>query len=81
MSSTRAWRLVDFNPRRHARGAEAARVYIYEDGEMVDWLWMSARDARLNIRDHGDHPELRRVIEAYKTPAVEIRDGKVVERE
>lgn len=56
------WRFIEFNPRRAMRGAEAARVEIDPTGE---WLWMSKRDIKLNIRDHGDHPELQRALAAY----------------
>lgn len=52
---------IEFNPRRMARGAEAARVAC--DGE---WLWMSKRDIELNIRDFGQHPELLKALEGYK---------------
>ena len=56
------WRLVDFNQTRHFRGRPAARVEIDPDGS---WLWMTAQDVRLNILDHGDHPELRKALQAY----------------
>ena len=36
------FRFIEFNYQR-ARG-NAARVAIVEDGEDVDWLWMSKRD-------------------------------------
>jgi hypothetical protein len=52
---------IEFNPRRKARGVEAARVAC--DGE---WLWMSKRDIELNIRDFGPHPELLKALESYK---------------
>ena len=38
------FRFIEFNYQRYARGANAARVAIVEDGEDVDWLWMSKRD-------------------------------------
>ena len=57
------WRFIEFNPRRAVRGAEAARVEVTQDG---DWLWMSRRDLRNNIRDFGDHPELQKALDAYK---------------
>ncbi|MFG0787963.1 hypothetical protein [Delftia tsuruhatensis] len=58
----RHWRLVEFHARRAMRDAPAARVEVDTDGE---WLWMTPRDIRLNIRDHGDHPELRKALAAY----------------
>ncbi len=57
------WRFMEFNPVRAMRGKEAARVEIDPAGE---WLWMSKRDIKLNIRDHGDHPELQKALAAYK---------------
>lgn len=57
------FRLVDFNMTRHCRGKPAARVEVDADGA---WLWMTAEDVRLNIRDFGDHPELRRALHAYE---------------
>lgn len=59
------FKLIEFNPRRHARGAEAAKVAC--DGE---WLWMSRKDILNNIRDHGDDPELRAALACYRTPDV-----------
>jgi len=56
------WRLVDFNQTRHFRGRPAAKVEVDPNGT---WLWMTARDVRLNIRDFGDHPELRKALQAY----------------
>lgn len=59
---SRHWRLIEYNPRRAMRDAPAARVEVDPDGE---WLWMSPSDIRLNIRDHGEHPELRKALDAY----------------
>ena len=57
------WRFIEFNPRRALRGAAAAKVEFDPEG---GWLWMTPRDIRLNIRDHGDHPELQKALAAYK---------------
>lgn len=60
--------LVEFNPRRHIRGAEAARVNVdYGRGE-ADLLWMSAADIRRNMKLHGKHPELVKAMECYSHP-------------
>lgn len=56
------WRFIEFNPRRNLRGAPAARVEA--DGE---WLWMTLKDIRNNIKEFGDHPELQKALNAYKT--------------
>lgn len=58
------FRLVDFNPRRAARRAPAARVQVSEDA--CDWLWMSKRDLSRNIAAFGPHPELLRAQESYR---------------
>ena len=55
-----AFKFIEFNPRRKARGAEAARVEV--DGE---WMWMSNNDIERNIRDFGPHPELLKARESY----------------
>lgn len=57
------WKFIEFNTTRAARGAPAAKVEVDPDGE---WLWMTPLDIRLNIRDHGDHLELRKALAAYR---------------
>lgn len=59
---SRHFKLIEFNERRLARGAEAARAEISLDGE---WLWMSKMDVRANIREFGPHPELVKARDAY----------------
>lgn len=58
------WKFIEFNDRRWLRGAPAARVEA--DGE---WLWMTPKDIRANIRVHGDHTELQKALAAYKGKA------------
>lgn len=58
------FRFIEFNDRRYARGAEAARVAVIENGE-EDWLWMSKRDIAKNMMAFGRHPELVKAHEAY----------------
>lgn len=59
---------IEFHQRRAMRGAEAARVEVI-DPEDPDggpgWLWMSRKDIRANIAQHGDHPELLKALAAY----------------
>jgi hypothetical protein len=61
------FRLVEFNPRRVARGAEGARVEVMWSDTVADseWLWMSKSDIRENVRLFGAHPELRKALDAY----------------
>ena len=58
------FRFVEFNFRRHMRGAEAARVAVI-DGEDETLLWMSRSDILGNIEDHGPHPELKKALAFY----------------
>lgn len=60
-SDSPEFEFIEFNPRRKARGVEAARVACD-----CEWLWMSKRDIELNIRDFGPHPELQKALESYK---------------
>lgn len=58
---------VEFNERRAMRGAPAARVDVTDpdDADGGGWLWMSRKDIKANIRDHGDNPELQKALAAY----------------
>ena len=58
------FRFIEFNDRRYARGADAARVAAIEDGE-EDWLWMSKIDIAKNMMTFGRHPDLVKAHEAY----------------
>lgn len=58
------FRLIEFHVLRAARGADAARVAVIENG-VEDWLWMSKRDVDLNIKEFGPHPELVKARLAY----------------
>lgn len=40
-------------------------VRYASDADAVEWLWMSARDIYLNMRDHGQHPELLKGLQFY----------------
>ena len=57
---------VEFNPRRHSRGVEAARVEVLEDGEPCGLLWMSERNLKANIKDFGDSEELQKALAEYR---------------
>lgn len=60
------FRFVEFNPRRHMRGAPAARVAVSEDGSDEEWLWMTVRDIQLNIKEFGPNDELFKALNAYR---------------
>lgn len=69
MSATKdpAFKFVGFNPRRRARGAEAAQVEVdYGDGKK-EWLWMSRDDIMENIESFGGSPELQKALAAYSS--------------
>lgn len=58
------FRFVEFNDRRYARGAEAARVAVRSvAGEEL--LWMSKSDIKKNIKAFGPSAELLKAYEAY----------------
>lgn len=62
------FKFIEFNERRALRGKEAARVEVTDPEDPEDgsgWLWMSRKDIKLNIRDHGDSPELQKALAAY----------------
>lgn len=65
------FRLIEFNVRRRMRGANAARVEVYEDDNDKDFvlLWMSEKDIRANMREFGPSPELDKALAAYRHPA------------
>ena len=57
---------VEFNPRRAARGADAARVAVKYDDGTDDLLWMSKSDIAKNIMTFGQSDELTKAHNAYK---------------
>lgn len=60
------FKFIEFNERRAIRGAEAARVEVrYPDEPEADWLWMSRKDIKANMREHGDNAELQKALAAY----------------
>jgi hypothetical protein len=61
MSDEMHWKFIEFNPRRAARGARAARMEL--NGQ---WFWCDLEDLKSNVQEFGDHPELQKAIEAYK---------------
>ena len=63
------FRFIEFNVRRYARGADAARVEVI-DADKKDWLWMSKRDLAKNMMTFGRHPELLTAYAAYEAYTV-----------
>jgi len=59
-----SFRFIEFNPRRNARGVEAARVEVNYDGD-IGWLWMSKEDVQANIDEFGECEGLRTALDAY----------------
>ncbi|HEX5328856.1 hypothetical protein [Sulfuricurvum sp.] len=41
-----------FNPVRIERGAPAAQIQVFEDGESVGLFWMNTSDIQRNIQDY-----------------------------
>lgn len=62
------FKLIEYNPIRNLRGAEAAKVSITEDNWQTSyWLWMSVENIQNNIKEWGPHPELLKALGAYKS--------------
>ena len=61
------FKFIEFNERRAMRGVEAARVDVSDPSapEFGALLWMSRKDIKANMRDHGEHPELQKALAAY----------------
>jgi len=57
--------LYRFNYRRRDRGAPAAHIEVFEDGESVGLFWMNRSDLLNNIKDHGESEVLRDALKMY----------------
>ncbi len=57
--------LTRFNPRRAARGAEAAEVEVTWSNGHRELLWMSEEDIAENIKIHGNQAGLTAANDAY----------------
>jgi hypothetical protein len=66
-NQTPTFTLVRYNPRRKARGVEAARVKVTWPAGDTEELWMSEADLRNNIRDFGSNESLANALKAYKS--------------
>ena len=61
MADDFTFKFIEYNARRAARGARAARVEV--NGDLV---WMSVTDLEKNIRIFGPLEAFTAAIEAYK---------------
>lgn len=60
------FRFVEYNPRRAARGAEAARIEVtYGEGD-VDFLWMTPLDIHRNLKRFGQSKGLEQALKVYE---------------
>lgn len=57
--------LLEFNHVRYARGKEAAKIRIIENGHPQGFLWMSAEDLQNNLRDFGADEVLIKALRHY----------------
>ena len=67
MNITPKFSFIEFNPRRAQRGVEAVRMDVkYWDGR-EEWIWMSAKDVKQNVKLFGDCEAFQQALAAYKT--------------
>lgn len=59
--------LIRYNPRRRARGAEAAEVKVEWSDDDYETLWMSRKDIEGNYALYGKSEGLRAAYEAYNS--------------
>lgn len=62
--------LIEFNTRRLIRGATAAKVAVLEDGEQINWLWMTPKDIRANLEEFGPSEALAAALVHYRSHGV-----------
>lgn len=62
--------LIEFNTRRLIRGATAAKIAIFEDGEQINWLWMTPKDIRANLAEFGPSEALNTALVHYRIHGV-----------
>ncbi len=60
------YELRRFNPRRAARGAPAAEVAVYENGELFTVLWMDRADITLNLGQCTDADNTQGLLDAQR---------------
>lgn len=66
MASKFSFVLARYNPRRNARGAEAAELQVLQDGKPIDLVWMSKADIKANLKLFPNDTGLLAAVEAYK---------------
>jgi hypothetical protein len=57
MASKIEFKLINVVPHRAMRDKGHAKFAIYEDGEQVNWLWMTNDDIKANIQEYPDQRE------------------------
>lgn len=67
MPSKFSFVLVRYNPRRKARGAEAAELEVLQNGTVIDRLWMSLRNIKDNLKTFPDDEGLLAAAKAYRS--------------
>ncbi len=76
-SQTVKFELYEYNPRRRARGVQAARLLVtWPDGES-QLLWMSEKDIRENIKTHGTCQAMQDALKAYRENIFHRPDSKM----
>lgn len=60
-----SFKLYRFNPIRKERGAPAAQIEVFEDGEGVGLYWMDVSDIKRNIQDYGECEAFTEALEYY----------------
>ena len=60
-----SFKLYRFNPTRKERGAAAAQIEVFEDGEGVGLYWMDISDIKRNIKDYGEHEAFTEALKYY----------------
>lgn len=66
MPSKFSFTLIRYNPRRKARGAEAAELEVLQNGTVIDRLWMSLKNIKDNLKSFPEDEGLLAALAAYK---------------
>lgn len=64
------FKLIEFNSHRLMRSATAAKVAIFQDGEQINWLWMTPRDIHANRAEFGPSEAFDQALAQYRAHGV-----------